>query len=186
MAALDWFRTIFRPLCTIIKRSRLVDSFPERTIEDLFSYITFHQWKESRKRQYGIGIDKLVPKDMEEFRKKMTNLKDAQYPEMKQGINVFILMNVQAKKENKLMDKLFELEEVKEVHSVHGDVDLIVKVLLTRDLISSDAEVISQFVHEQVRQLPGVISTKTLIPGLSKIKVPDVCQEFVKDKAGQK
>lgn len=184
-AALDWFKTIYRPLCTIIKRSRLVDSFPERTIDDLFAYITFHQWKEGRKRQYGIGIDKLVPKNMEEFRKKMTNLKDAQYPEMKQGINVFILMNVQARKENKLMDKLFELEEVKEVHSVHGDVDLIVKVSLTRDLLSSDAEVISQFVHERVRQLPGVISTKTLIPGLSKVKVPDVCQEFLNDKANE-
>jgi hypothetical protein len=178
-AALDWFKTIYRPLCTIIKRSRLVDSFAERTIDDLFAYITFHQWKEGRKRQYGIGIDKLVPKNMEEFRKKMTNLKDAQYPEMKQGINVFILMNVQAKKENKLMDKLFELEEVKEVHAVHGDVDLIVKVVLTRDLLSSDAEIISQFVNERVRQLPGVISTKTLIPGISKIKVPDVCQEFI-------
>ncbi len=181
MAALDWFRTIFRPLCTIIKRSRLVDSFPERTIEDLFSYITFHQWKEGRKRQYGIGIDKLVPKDMEEFRKKMTNLKDAQYPEMKQGINVFILMNVQASKEVKLMDKLFEHEEVKEVHSVHGDVDLVVKVVLTRDLLSSDAEIISQFVHEKVRQLPGVVSTKTLIPGISKVKMPDVCQDYVRN-----
>ena len=181
-AALDWFKTIYRPLCTIIKRSRLVDSFPERTIDDLFAYITFHQWKEGRKRQYGIGIDKLVPKNMEEFRKKMTNLKDAQYPEMKQGINVFILMNVQARKENKLMDKLFELEEVKEVHAVHGDVDLIVKVVLTRDLLSSDAEIISQFVSDRVRQLPGVISTKTLIPGISKIKVPDVCREFAKEK----
>ena len=178
MAASDWFKTIFRPLCTIIKRSRLVDSFPERTIEDLFSYITFHQWQEGRKRQYGIGIDKLVPNNMEEFRNKMTNLKDAQYPEMKQGINVIILMNVQARKEIKLMDKLFEHEEVREVHSVHGDVDLVVKVVLTRDLLSSDAEIISQFVHEKVRQLPGVISTKTLIPGISKVKVPDVCQDF--------
>ena len=181
MAAQDWFRTIFRPLCTIVKRSRLVDSFPERTIEDLFAYITFHQWKESRKRQYGIGIDKLVPKDMEEFRKKMTNLKDAQYPEMKQGINVIILMNVQASKEIKLMDKLFEHEEVKEVHSVHGDVDLVVRVVLTRDLLSSDAEIISQFVHEKVRQLPGVVSTKTLIPGISKIKMPDVCQDYLRN-----
>ena len=178
-AALDWFRTIFRPLCTIIKRSRLVDSFPERTIEDLFAYITFHQWKEGRRRQYGIGIDKLVPKNMEEFRKKMTALKDVQYPEMKQGINVIILMNVQAKKEIKLMDKLFEHDEVKEIHSVHGDVDLVVKVVLTRDLLSSDAEIISQFVHEKVRKLPGVISTKTLIPGISKIKMPDVCQDYL-------
>ena len=180
-AALDWFKTIYRPLCTIIKRSRLVDSFPERTIDDLYAYITFHQWKEGRKRQYGIGIDKLVPKNMEEFRKKMTDLKDAEYPEMKQGINVIILINVQAKKEIKLMDKLFELEEVKEVHSVHGDVDLVLNAVLTRDLLSSDAEIISQFVHEKVRQLPGVVSTKTLIPGVSKIKVPDVCQDFVND-----
>jgi len=180
-AALDWLKTVYRPLCAIIKRSRLVDSFPGRTIDDLFSYITFHQWKEGRKRQYGIGIDKLVPKHMEEFRNKMKDLKGAEYPEMKQGINVIILMNVQASKEIKLMDKLFEQAEVKEVHSVHGDVDLVVKVVLTRDLLSSDAEIISQFVHEKVRQLPGVVSTKTLIPGISKIKVPDVCKGFVND-----
>ncbi|MEJ2165965.1 MAG: transcriptional regulator, partial [Desulfobacterales bacterium] len=70
-AAQDWFKTIYRPLCTLIKRGRLVDSFPERTIDDLYAYITHQQWKEGRKRQYGIGIDKLVPKNMEEFRKKM-------------------------------------------------------------------------------------------------------------------
>jgi hypothetical protein len=182
MAAQDWFRTIYRPLCTIVKRSRLVDSFPGRTVDDLFSYITFHQWKEGRKRQYGIGIDKLVPKHMEEFRDKMKDLKHAQYPEMKQGINVFILMNVQASKEIKLMDKLFEQEEVKEVHSVHGDVDIVVKVVLTRDLLSSDAEIISQFVHEKVRQLPGVVSTKTLIPGVSKVKMPDACQDYIRNE----
>ena len=180
-AAQDWFQTIYRPLFTIVKRSRLADSFPNRTIDDLYAYITFHQWKEGRKRQYGIGIDKLVPKNMEEFRTKMTNLKDAEYPEMKQGINVIILMNVQASKEIKLMDKLFEHEEVKEVHSVHGDVDLVLKVVLTRDLLSSDAEVVSQFVHEKVRQLPGVVSTKTLIPGISKVKVPDVCRDYVRN-----
>ena len=49
----------------------------------------------------------------------------------------------------------------------------MVKVVLTRDLLSSDAEIISQFVHEKVRQLPGVISTNTLIPGLSRIKDPE-------------
>ena len=107
----------------------------------------------------------------------MTDLKNAEYPEMKQGINVFILMNVQAKKEIKLMDRLFELDEVKEVHSVHGDVDVVVKVVLTRDLLSSDAETISQFVHEKVRQLQGIISTNTLIPGFSKIKEPTADQD---------
>ena len=169
-AALDWYKMIYRPFCTIIKRSRLIDSFPERTIADLYAYITLHHWKEGRKRYYGVGIDKLITKNMEDFRKKMAALKDAEYPEMKRGITVFILINAQAKKEIKLIDKIFELEEVREVHSVHGDVDLLVKVVLTRDLLSSDAEIISQFVHEKVRQLPGVNSTNTLIPGLSRIK----------------
>jgi len=181
-AALDWFKTIYRPLCAIIRRSGLIESFAGRTIDDLFAYISLHQWQEGRKRAYGIGIDKLVPKDMEEFRKKMSELKEAEYPEMKRGINVFVLINVQAKKETRLMDKLFELDEVKEVHSVHGDVDVVLKAVLTRDLLSSDAEIISQFVHEKVRQLPGVVSTKTLIPGVSKVKVPEVCQEFIMEK----
>jgi len=169
-AALDWYKTIYRPLRTIIKRARLIDSFPGRTIADLYAYVTLHHWKEGRKRHYGVGIDKLITKNMEDFRKKMATLKDAEYPEMKRGITVFILMNVQAKKEFKLIEKLYELEEVREIHSVHGDVDLLVKVVLTRDLLSSDAEIISQFVHEKVRQLPGVNSTNTLIPGLSRIK----------------
>ena len=169
-AALDWHKTIYRPLCNIIKKGRLGESFPERTIADLYAYITLHQWKEGRKRRYGIGIEKLIQKDMEAFRKKMGELKDSEYPEMKQGITIFILMNVQARKEIKLLEKIYELEPVREIHSVHGDVDILVKVVLTRDLLSSDAEIISQFVHEKIRQLPGVNSTTTLIPGISKIK----------------
>ena len=109
---------------------------------------------------------------MEAFRKKMTELKSPEYPEMKQRITFFILMNLQTNKEKKLIEKIYAFEEVKEIYWVHGDVDLLVKVELTRDLISSDAEVISQFVHEKVRQLPGIISTNTLIPGFAKIKTP--------------
>jgi len=173
-AAQDWYKTIYRPLCNIIKKGRLNDSFPERTNADLYAYITLHQWKEGRKRHYGIGIGKFIQNDMEAFRKKMNELKDCEYPEMKRGITVFILMKVQAKKEIKLMEKIYELEPVREIHSVHGDVDMLVKVELTRDLLSSDAEIISQFVHDQIRQLPGVSSTTTLIPGISKIKESDV------------
>ncbi|MCP4370442.1 MAG: Lrp/AsnC family transcriptional regulator, partial [Deltaproteobacteria bacterium] len=169
-AALDWYKTIYRPLCKIIKRGKLIDSFPGRTDADLYSYITVHQWKKGRKRRYGIGIAKLIEQNMEEFRKKMTDLKSVKYPEMKREITIFILMNVQAKKEMKIIDRLYELKEVKEIYSVHGDVDFVVKVELTRDLLSSDAEIISQFVHEKVRLIPGINSTNTLIPGFSRIK----------------
>jgi DNA-binding Lrp family transcriptional regulator len=79
-------------------------------------------------------------------------------------------MNVAAKREYRIIDKLYELEEVREIHSVHGEFDIIAKIVLTRDLLASDAETIGQFVHNQVRQVPGVVSTQTLIPGISKIK----------------
>jgi len=65
---------------------------------------------------------------------------------------------------------LADIEKVREIHSVHGDADILVKIILTRDLVSSDAEIIGDFVYNQVRQIPGVISTQTLIPGFSKIK----------------
>ncbi|HAA02397.1 MAG TPA: transcriptional regulator [Syntrophobacteraceae bacterium] len=169
-AARDWYRYVYRPLCNIIRRGRLLESFPGRTIGDLYTYVSVHLWETGEKRHYGIGIHKLIPGNMEDFRNQMTNIGDPCYPEMQRRITAFVLMSVQAKREYKIVEKLFELEAVQEVHVVHGDVDLLVKVNLTRDLLSSDAEIISQFVHNKIRQLPGVISTKTLIPGFSRIK----------------
>jgi DNA-binding Lrp family transcriptional regulator len=95
---------------------------------------------------------------MEDFRKKMTKLKETEYPEMLREITAFVLINASAKKEVRLVDKLINLEEVKEVHSVHGSVDIIAKVVLKRDLVSSDAETIGDFIHNKVRQLSGVTS----------------------------
>ncbi len=169
-AASDWYQTIYTPLVTIIASSNLTDSFPGRTNDDLYLYISTHQWHDSRPRQYGIGIDKLIPRDMEAFRAKMADLKKQEYPDMKQKITFFILLNVEGRQERKLIDRLLQLEPVRELYSVHGVMDLLVKVVLTRELISSDAELISQFTHGNIRTLKGVISTQTLIPGLSRIK----------------
>jgi len=169
-AAQDWYQTIYLPLVTLISRSGLVDNFPGRTTDDLYLYISTHQWNSSKPRQYGIGIDKLIPRDMEAFRKKMAELKKHEYPDMKQDITFFILLNVDGRQERRIIDKLMQLEPVRELHSVHGSIDFIVKVVLSRDLLSSDAELISRFTHGNVRMLKGVISTQTLIPGLSRYK----------------
>jgi DNA-binding Lrp family transcriptional regulator len=107
---------------------------------------------------------------MEAFREKMAKMNKEEYPEMQRSITAFITMNVEAKGELMVMEKLFALPEVREVHSISGSIDILVKIVLTRDLLSSDAEIIGQFVHEQVRQIGGIISTQTLIPGTSKIK----------------
>lgn len=169
-AAADWYKTIYLPLVTIISSSNLAGAFPGRTADDLYLYISTHQWNTSRPRHYGIGIDKQIPRDMEEFRAKMADLKKQEYPDMKQNITFFILLNVDGRMERKIIDRLMQLEPVRELYSVHGVMDLLIKVVLTRELMSSDAELISQFTHANIRTLKGVISTQTLIPGLSRIK----------------
>jgi hypothetical protein len=174
-AAVDWYRTIYRPLATIIANSGLVKSFPGRTVDDLYLYISVHQWEEGKKRKYGIGVDRLIPKDMEEFRQQMAEHKEQEYPEMKREITVFILFNVDGKYEQQIFDKLLALDEVTEVHTVHGSIDMIAKITLMRDLLSSDAELLSQFILSTIRQWKGVLSTQTLIPGMSRVKDRDRC-----------
>jgi DNA-binding Lrp family transcriptional regulator len=171
-AAKDWHETIYRPLTAMIKKGGLVESFAGRTLSDLYAYISFYQWEMEGQRRYGIGISTRVPKNMEVFREKMADLNESEYPEMKRIILAFVLMNVKASRETRIIDKLYTLDQVQEVHSVHGDVDILAKIVLTRDLLSSDAEVISDFVHTKIRQIPGVVSTQTLIPGVSKMKPP--------------
>ena len=168
-AAEDWYKTIYSPLVAIIKHGHLNYSFPERTLSDLYVYISYHQWEEGKKRKYGIGIDQLIPKDMEKFRKKMAQQKFS-YPEMKRDITAFVLMNTRARDEFKIMEALFELDEIKEIHGVNGDFDMLVKIEIERDFLSSDAEVISLFVHDKIRLMNGVRTTRTLIPSFSKTK----------------
>ena len=170
-AAQDWYETIYEPLIAIIKKGGLIKHFPGRTLADLYTFISVHQWERTdHGLRYGIGISQMVPKNMEDFREKMAKLKETEYPEMLREITAFVLLNVSVKKDVRLVDKLIKLDEVKEVHSVHGNVDIIAKIVLKRDLVSSDAETIGDFVQNKVRQFSGVISTQTLIPGYSKVK----------------
>lgn len=174
-AAADWYRSIYHPLATLIRNSGLVKSFAGRTVDDLYLYISVQQWVKGRSRTYGIGIDRLIPKNMEEFRRKMAEHKEQDYPEMKRQITVFILINVEGIHEQKIIDKLLELPEVREVHCVHGSIDIIVKVTLMRDLLTSDAELLSEFTNATIRSWKGVISTQTLLPGFSRVKDDDRC-----------
>jgi len=169
-AGADWYRTIYLPFKTLIENNGLLHSFPNRTIDDLYLYISVHQWQKVSLRSYGIEIDKLIPRDMETFRNKMAHQKIEEYPEMKREIIIFILINVDGTQEQRLIDKLFALPEVVELHSVHGSIDLVVKAILSRDLLASDAEVISNFTHSSLRRMKGILSTQTLIPGLSLVK----------------
>jgi len=171
-AAQDWYKSIYRPLVKIIENSRLACHFPTRTKSDFYAYVSKHQWERGKKRKYGIGIDRLIPKDMEEFRSKMEQFKEFELPDMKHWISAFILIEIKVGKENVVMKKLHQFEEIQEVHFVHGVYDLIAKINLKRHLLTSDAEIIGDFMHKKVRQLKDVRKTQTLIPVTSLEKNP--------------
>lgn len=170
-AALNWYKTIYRPLSEIVIKSRLPEAFPRRTVSDLYLYISYHQWEGERKRQYNSLIDNLIPKNMEEFREKMATIKKSEFPEMQLGVKAFVFINIETgRNENRIIDKLLALNEVREIHSVPGDIDIIVKIVLTRNFLSSDSEIIGQFVADNIRRIKGVMRTRTIIPYFSKGK----------------
>lgn len=77
------------------------------------------------------------------------------------------------KKEYYVLDgnhRVAAAKEVQEIHFVPGDFDIIVKIAVKQDYLSSDSEVIGQFLHDKVRRRPGVIKTQTIIPISSKWK----------------
>lgn len=169
-AAQDWYDTIYSPLTTLLEEGKLLRYFPDRTMADFYSYISYHQWGNWRELKENEEIDTLIIRNMEEFRNKMVEKSGSTYQEMLRKITAFVLLNVMTKKEEQIIEKLSALEEVLEVHSVHGNIDILVKIVLTRDLLSSDAEVIGSFVQDKIRKINGIISSQTLIPSISKIK----------------
>ena len=169
-AAEDWYSTIYQPLVAIVEKAGLRRLFPGRTVSDLYAYISVHQWERNHRRSFGSFVDNSITCSMEEFRRNMKDVQNTEYPEMLREVTVFVLINISAKREMQILDRLFSLDAVTEVHSVHGSIDIITKLVLTRDLLSSDAEVISRYVQKNIRHIPGVLSTQTLIPGVSRMK----------------
>ena len=169
-AAEDWYNTIYTPLTTIIKNGKLLNYFPKRSAADLYTYIAYHHWERTSNRRYGIGIDRLIPRSMEAFRTAMLEKSTPDYPEMKRTITAFIMIDIKATTEIKVIDKLFNMDEVQEVHSVHGTIDILVKIVLKRDLLASDAEIIAEYVDQNIRRIKGINRTQTIIPGISRVK----------------
>jgi DNA-binding Lrp family transcriptional regulator len=68
----------------------------------------------------------------------------------------YVLLNVVPGKEHDVYLSLKELENVADVTVLFGDYDLIVK------LIADDLSAIATAVVESIRQIPGIIDSKTL------------------------
>ena len=169
-AAKDWQRTIFEPFIKIIERSPLPKAFPGRTPADLYAYITFHHWKNNRERKYGIDLDQRIPQSMEKFRAAVAEKDKPEMPEMKRVTTAFVMISVESRREDRVMEKLYAHKEVRELHFVPGEFDILLKIAVERDLLSSDSEAVGNFLRKHVRAINGVIKTQTIIPISSKTR----------------
>ena len=56
-AARDWYKTIYMPFCAIIERGRLLTTFPDRTISDMYVYISLGHWKKQHRAKYASALE---------------------------------------------------------------------------------------------------------------------------------
>jgi DNA-binding Lrp family transcriptional regulator len=89
---------------------------------------------------------------------------------MKRMTAAFLLINVEMRREDRILEKLFAHKEVQEVHFVPGEFDILAKIVVESDWLSSESEVIGQFIQQHVRSIQGVTKTQTIIPISSKRK----------------
>jgi DNA-binding Lrp family transcriptional regulator len=98
--------------------------------------------------------------------------------EMKRKARTFVLIKAEPRKEKEIMEKLLKLDEVKEVHVIAGEMDLIavletriepvVGVLETVRIPSSKKVV--EFIMNKILSIKGVQDTETMMPVFSKTK----------------
>lgn len=90
--------------------------------------------------------------------------------EMKRNERSFVLINVEAGKEERVMNELLRFNEVKEVHEITGEKDILVVLETKRDMVAPGSERIANFVTHKIARIHGVTETDTIIPTASKIK----------------
>ena len=69
----------------------------------------------------------------------------------------YLLISLDATREDDIYDKLKKMAEIKDLHILFGEWDLIAKVQL------ENSEALGTFVISKVRNIPGVKLTSTLI-----------------------
>ncbi|UCE43985.1 MAG: Lrp/AsnC ligand binding domain-containing protein, partial [Candidatus Bathyarchaeota archaeon] len=70
--------------------------------------------------------------------------------EMKRRARAFVLIETDPGKEKEIMEKLFELDEVKEVHIYSGEMDLIVVLETRREIIVPSSKRITDIVIDKI------------------------------------
>jgi len=127
----------------------------------------------SRTGKDGDWIEKSVIKDHTEAASKRDNRSMAHYDpkdRMKRHVRAFIYLSTSLGKESQVADALWQMEEVKEVHIIPGQHDIVAVVDVPRHFLEPDPQSIYWFMLDRIKGIPDIVNTDTLIPILSMSK----------------
>lgn len=79
-------------------------------------------------------------------------------------MEAIVFLNIDIGSEDRVMEELVMIKEVKSVHFVYGPYDIVAKIE------APDIETIKQVIREKVRKIDGIRSTTTLIVAKSHVK----------------
>lgn len=88
----------------------------------------------------------------------------------------FVFMKSMKTKETELMNQLWEMIEIREVHMLEGEFDVLA-VARTEDWRLDPRERIARFIIEKIRPMPDVTDTRTIIPAQTQTKTTNVRPE---------
>ena len=82
----------------------------------------------------------------------------------------FVLVKVEPGHERDVMDTLFRLDEVKEVHIIPGEWDIIAVVEAEKGIVASGDERVYDIVLDKIEKTKHVQDTNTLVSHFAKSK----------------
>jgi DNA-binding Lrp family transcriptional regulator len=82
----------------------------------------------------------------------------------------YVLLQTETGRAREVADRLFKLDEVKEVHVITGNWDLLAVIEAEREVVSPTDERVLNVVMDKITQVPHVTRTNTIIPSFSKSK----------------
>ena len=82
----------------------------------------------------------------------------------------FVLIKTDPGRERDVADKLGKLADVKEVHIITGEWDILAVIETEREIVLPTDEKVLELVMDKITTLPYLRDTNTIIPSFSKYK----------------
>jgi DNA-binding Lrp family transcriptional regulator len=82
----------------------------------------------------------------------------------------FVLIKTDPGREREVADKLSKLADVREVHIITGEWDILAVIETEREIVLPTDEKVLELVMDKITTLPYLRDTNTIIPSFSKYK----------------